>query len=87
MPHLSRGHDVLHRVDRETEDVVRVPGVKPLSMFFTAIHNAKGSHMVHYVPVLHVEEVVTAVVATIPASNQSFLHYIMKVSCVTDPVF
>lgn len=53
-------------MDSETEDVVIVTKVEPLTVLQAIIDDGNSSHMIHDLSRLGVEQVVTAVKAPIP---------------------
>lgn len=67
--YLCRGHVVFERVHGEAEDVVVVAEVKPLTVLQPVVNDGNGGHMVHHLPCLTVEQVVTTVKASIPAQT------------------
>lgn len=68
--YLCRGHVVLEWVDGETEDVVVVAEIKPLTVLQPVVDDGDGRHVVHHLPRLSVEQVVTTVEAPVPAANR-----------------
>lgn len=68
--YLCRGHIVFERVDGEAEDVVVVTEVESLTVLRPVVDDGDGSHVIHHLPRLTVEQVVTTVKAPIPAGNR-----------------
>lgn len=66
-PYLCGGYIVFERVHGEAEDVVVMAEVKPLTMLHAVVDDSDGSHVVHHLPRLTVEQVVSTVEAPIPA--------------------
>lgn len=73
--YLCGGHVVFERVDGEAEDVVVVAEVKPLTVLQPVVDDGDGGHVVHHLPRLTVEQVVTTVKAPIPAGNRKQHHH------------
>lgn len=68
--HLSCGCKVLQRVDAEAQDVVVVAQVEALTVQLTVIDHTYRRHMKQHLATLSVEQVVPAVVATIPERHK-----------------
>lgn len=68
--YLRRSHIVFERVNREAEDVVVVAKVKPLTVLQAVVYDSNGGNVVHDLPPLSVEEVVTTIKAPIPVGNR-----------------
>lgn len=64
--YLSSGCIVFQRVYGQADDVIIVAQVKPLTVLLSVVDHAHRRHMVHHLPGLGVEQVVSAVVATVP---------------------
>lgn len=73
--YLCRGHIVFERVDSEAENIVIVAQVKPLTVLQPVVDDSDGSHVVHHLPRLTVEQVVTTVEAPIPVGNRKQDHH------------
>lgn len=71
-------------MDGEAEDVVVVAEIKPLTVLQTVVDNGDGSHVVHHLPRLTVEQVVTTVEAPIPAQVTGSYTATIKVSSYTE---
>lgn len=67
--YLSCCYKVLKGVDSQAKDVVIVAHVESLSILLSVVHNPNGSHVVHYLPSLSVEQVAPAIVAPVAASK------------------
>lgn len=67
--HLSRSSIVLQRVDAEAQDVVVVTEVEALAVQLSVVDHTYRRHVVQHLPALSVEQVVPAVVTTVPARN------------------
>lgn len=63
-------------MDSKTEDVVIVAHVEALSVLLSVVHDPDGSHVVHYLARLGIEQVAPAVVTPVAES---------KKSCATTP--
>ena len=72
--HLSRGSIVLQRVDAEAQDVVVMAEVEALTVQLSVVDHAHRRHVVQHLPALSVEEVVPAVVPTVPAHTHTHTH-------------
>jgi len=57
-------------VDGEAEDFVIMTKVKPLAVLQPVVDHSDGSHVVHHLPGLTVEQVVTTVKAAVAAANR-----------------
>lgn len=57
-------------MDREAEDVVVVAEVEPLAVLQPVVDDSDGSHVVQHLARLAVEQVVTAVKASVPAGHR-----------------
>lgn len=68
--YLCRSHIVFERVDGEAEYVIVVAEVEPLTVLQPVVDNGDGGHVIHHLPRLTVEQVVTTVKAPIPAGNR-----------------
>lgn len=64
--HLSCSSKVLQRVDAEAQDVVIVAQIEALTVQLTVVDHAHRRHMEQHLATLSVEQVVPAVVPTIP---------------------
>ena len=64
---LSGGYEVFNGVDTQTQDVVRVLQVEALLVLLLVVDHPHCRHVVHDLTILGVEQVVTAVVTTVPA--------------------
>lgn len=73
--YLSRGHVVFERVHGEAEDVVVVAQVKPLTVLQPVVDDGHGGHVVHHLPRLAVEQVATAIEASVAAGNRKQHHH------------
>lgn len=63
---LSSGYQITCRMDAQTKDVISVLEVELLWVALSVVYNANSGNMVDYVAVLSIEEVVTAVISSIP---------------------
>ena len=72
--HLSRGSIVLQWVDAEAQDVVVMAEVEALTVQLSVVDHAHRRHVVQHLPALSVEEVVPAVVPTVPAHTHTHTH-------------
>ena len=67
MGDLSTGSEVLQRVDAEAQDVVIVAEVEALAVQLPVVDHTHRRHVVQHLAALSVEQVVPAVVTTVPA--------------------
>ena len=63
--YLPCGHHIPDRVNTQTKNVICVRIVKSLLVIFTIIHDPHGSHVVHNLAALSVEQIVAAVIPSV----------------------
>ena len=64
--YLSRSHNIFGGVNGETQNVVRMTKVKPLGVSVSIVNDSNGRNVVHNLSILQVEEIIMAVITTVP---------------------